>query len=333
MKRAVLVTLADEKYLKQAKQLFASAYLNGAWQGDYLLLANEIQDKKLHWFKKKGIKIYHCSPLVKRALGSHHVSTTSKCHIFDCYFKRWNQVVFLDADMIVNSSLGNLLKIKKLGAVRGNTQRTIRSKLKFRDNPLYIKLEESKILEKKALNAGLLVVNTSLITKNTLPGIKETLKKYSSISSSDEETALNIYFVDKWEELSSWYNCNPSLVSQKTGIPVQKIRAGIYHFIQGKNQKPWSIKSPFYNVWRRNLKNADSINFLLPRKIAQSPSQLEISFYEFYIKFRMLLYAPLIKTNNIMKRAKNGFNSLLGIIGGAIRKISPRIYKLLKRFF
>jgi len=47
MKKHLLVTLANENYINQAKQLFSSAYFNGGWDGDYLLLAHEIPENKL----------------------------------------------------------------------------------------------------------------------------------------------------------------------------------------------------------------------------------------------------------------------------------------------
>jgi hypothetical protein len=39
--KKLLVTLADEKYIDQAKQLFSSAYWNGGWDGDFMLLSYE----------------------------------------------------------------------------------------------------------------------------------------------------------------------------------------------------------------------------------------------------------------------------------------------------
>jgi len=43
-KKSVLVTLADENYIYQAKQLFSSVYFNVGWRGDYMLLAHAGKD-------------------------------------------------------------------------------------------------------------------------------------------------------------------------------------------------------------------------------------------------------------------------------------------------
>ena len=41
-----MVTLADENYIDQAKQLFSSVYWNSGWKGDYMLLAHNIPESK-----------------------------------------------------------------------------------------------------------------------------------------------------------------------------------------------------------------------------------------------------------------------------------------------
>lgn len=51
MKKNLIVTLADKNYIDQAKQLFSSVYFNAGWNGDYMLLAHEISESELRWFK------------------------------------------------------------------------------------------------------------------------------------------------------------------------------------------------------------------------------------------------------------------------------------------
>jgi hypothetical protein len=53
--RHLLATLADEAFLDQARQLFSSVYWKARWRGDYLLLAHEIPEGKLAWFRERGI--------------------------------------------------------------------------------------------------------------------------------------------------------------------------------------------------------------------------------------------------------------------------------------
>lgn len=58
---AVLITLADENFIEQAKQLFSSVYHNAGWSEDYMLLAHNIPEMKLKWFRERGILIKHCT--------------------------------------------------------------------------------------------------------------------------------------------------------------------------------------------------------------------------------------------------------------------------------
>ena len=68
-KENLLVTLADKNYIDQAKQLFSSVYWNAGWKGDYMLLAHEIPEKDLKWFRNKGILIKKCKPLYDKNIG------------------------------------------------------------------------------------------------------------------------------------------------------------------------------------------------------------------------------------------------------------------------
>src|SRR3989344_202987 len=115
---SVLVTLADEGFVDQAKQLFSGVYWNAGWRGDYLLLAHGIPERKLQWFRDKGILIRKCRPLYKKRIGWAPVNHTSKFYLFTPYFKKWKQVVFLDADIIVRASLDELTKVRGFHAVR-----------------------------------------------------------------------------------------------------------------------------------------------------------------------------------------------------------------------
>ena len=64
MKKDLLVTLADSNYVDQAKQLFSSVYWNAGWRGDYMLLAYNIAERDLKWFRDKGILVKECKAVL-----------------------------------------------------------------------------------------------------------------------------------------------------------------------------------------------------------------------------------------------------------------------------
>ena len=63
MNKHLLVAIADKGYIDQVKQLFSSVYFNAGWKGDYMLMAYEIPENDLEWFRKKGILVRKCGPL------------------------------------------------------------------------------------------------------------------------------------------------------------------------------------------------------------------------------------------------------------------------------
>ena len=91
MKKNLLVTLADENYLERAKQLFSSVYWNAGWKGDYMLLAHEVPEEKLKWFRDKGILVKKCKAIYNKEIVGWPTMVLSKFYLFTPYFKRWKK--------------------------------------------------------------------------------------------------------------------------------------------------------------------------------------------------------------------------------------------------
>jgi len=98
------VTLADKNYVKQAKQLFSSAYWNAGWKGDYMLLSHKVPEKELKWFRKKGILVKKCELFDKKDFEYWPPTILIKFYLFSTEFKKWKNVIFLDADIFVSFS-------------------------------------------------------------------------------------------------------------------------------------------------------------------------------------------------------------------------------------
>jgi lipopolysaccharide biosynthesis glycosyltransferase len=153
--KSLLVSLADENYIDQAKQLFSSVYFNAGWQGDYMLLAHEIPEEKLKWFRNKGILIKECKPLFEGKLESEHPTTVlCKFYIFTPEFKKWDNIVFLDADMIVRHSIQKLSKVKGFYATVDFNNSLLEKQFhkNIPNNLLFNKLSKNFNLNKYAFN-------------------------------------------------------------------------------------------------------------------------------------------------------------------------------------
>jgi lipopolysaccharide biosynthesis glycosyltransferase len=276
MKKSLLVTLADENYIDQAKQLFSSVYWNAGWRGDYLLLAHEIPNKKLKWFRKKGILIKKCKTLSTKTsgLGGRHLAVLSKFYMFTPEFKKWRNIVFLDADIIVRAPLDGLARVpvfagtnlipEKLSSYLNNF-----SKLPPQEfETLYNEAKNFFDLSKKGFNSGVMAFNTCVIKEDTFSELVRLYDRYNPIINIADEIPLNFYFNGNYERLPCIYNVYTSAI-KGLGLDLKTFDAIIVH---GMMEKMWDEKHPFYMEWKYNLDRADKIDLEkipVPRRLSK----------------------------------------------------------------
>lgn len=324
MKTHVLVTLADENYVEQAKQLFSSAYWNGGWDGDYLLLSYKIPEKKLKWFRKKGILIFKCKPLCKDSELRNRrdikwtKSVINKFYLFDYFFKKWKKIIFLDCDIIIRTSIKNLKEMDGFAVVKD-----VFPKLKMHFvNPLIINFEEDKLkfkeikkkfnLNSNSFNSGVMVIDNKLIEKQTFSEIVRLFEKYKNLTFLGEQPILNLFFYKRWNEIPVVYN-NSSLHLEKN----PSLKSIIIH--SNTSPKFWDDKSPFKNEWRENLQKADLIDVKHPILSINQFSEKEI-----------MKYSKKIEKINFYVRLVKRFDRDIGIFGIWLKEKCPAIYSFLK---
>ena len=286
----LLVTLADENYIDQAKQLFSSAYWNGRWEGDCMLLAHEIPEEKLKWFRNKGILIKKCTPLYDKNVGTFPPVTLDKFYLFTPEFKRWDTVIFLDADIIVRFPLVNLTGINGFAAVKDFPNKL---KYQFVTDKKYknaIKLKQNYNLDNYSFNTGVFTFSTNIIKKDTFDKLRELFEVYKNLVMWGEQGFINLLFYKRWVQLPQLYNIN---IYQATGCYLfnkKKIR-GVLHFIGAK--KPWNLKNPFNREWRYNLKRAELIDLKKRISAKEVWDKEKIKTYSKYIRIKQIVYSPI----------------------------------------
>jgi lipopolysaccharide biosynthesis glycosyltransferase len=314
-KRNLLVTLADKNYIQQAKQLFSSAYWNAGWKGDYMLLAHEIPEKELKWFRNKGILVEKCRPIIKEGFGRWPVSVLSKLYLFSSEMKKWKNIVFLDADMIVKYSLDNLTQVQGFNAWKGSE---FEGRFNFENETRKKELAKKYNLRWKAFSGAVFAFSTDIIKDYTLKHLKFIANKYQDRIKNDE-AILGIYFYKKYHPLPEVYNvCLNYLAPLKNQ---RKVKGIVLHFIgTGGGEKPWNSQNPFHEEWKANLEKAELIDLkkrvLNPKRL----SQREIYRMSSRIKFLKLAWK--------VREAKERF---LGRIGKFIRKRNENFYCNLKK--
>ncbi len=329
IKNKVLVTLANENYLEQAKQVFSGAYFKAGWTGDMLLLTHEISEDKLSWFRERKILIKNCSPItVERTNGKWPAVVLDKYYIFTEEFKKWDKVIFLDADTIIRKPLTDLENVIGFGAITSHKHFSslwLNKLHMFLEGINQSPLKELKTkydFQTKSFNTGVLAFSTDIIKPTTFLDLVNITNKYFSISASGEEAILNIHFYKQWQELSELYNFYPDFVIPEAKLKPSEIEAYILHFIINK---PWIPTSPFYQEWKNGLLLADQIGIIeAPKdftKIFNASEYLQKVNKRrkkyFYNRYLLLL---LLKIDKI-----------IGLLGLLLKKISPKLYRSIKK--
>lgn len=313
MSKSLLVTLADENYLDQAKQLFSSVYFNSDWNGDYMLLAHEIPEDKLVWFKNKGILIKKCKALSKGNVGKMPSVTLSKFYLFTIEFKKWDRVVFLDADIIVRFPLEQLTKVRGFAAVKDGPFKLDYGFITKGKNVNIKKLTSNYDLNIMSFNSGVFVFSTDIIKKDSFQKLKELTRLYKDLSIYGEQGILNLFFYKKWNNLPRVYNVPPYLATSSYLTKKKSDFKGILHFVG--DHKPWDKKDPFHESWRLGLDRVDEINLNERRSLENGWTKKEVIDYNRRLEKKIAFLVPV-----------RYLDYLIGQVGIFLRKYLPKGY-------
>jgi lipopolysaccharide biosynthesis glycosyltransferase len=314
----LLVTLANENYLEYAKQLFSSVYWNAGWSGDYMLLAHEVPEKKLKWFRNKGILVKKVKPISTKGIRfmSHPPVVFSKFYLFTPYFKKWKNIVFLDLDIIVRASLDELTEVRGFAAPK-ETGLRFKQLFNDKDKKSYDKLKKNYELRGYGFNTGILAFNPQIIQKGDFKKLMEITRDYGKIITLVDESIINLFFYRQWKKLPPVYNLHPCKIFRYNLIKPKEVKTRILHFVKFK--RPWEKDSFFYKEWESNRKRAELINLKKIPKINKL-KEGEIEDNLDHIKSRLRIINLL-----------DSIDQLLGEIGEYLKKDHLTLYCDLKK--
>ena len=297
MKKPLFVTLANKNYLEYAKQVFAGAYFNAGWKGDYMLLAHDCTQKDTKWFEKKGIIVKHCRPIYQNQIADTPPVIISKLYLFTPEFKKWSHIIYLDADVIVRASLDRLLGVREFASVEDVFSSRLESEIvkkkkiisrgvsmpEFKN--LMLSLKKKYNLKIHNFGAGMFVLNTHLIKNETFHEIKKIIDDYHKIAVNADQFALNLYFYKKWQKLPAVYDFYIYKDKNQWGLVSNKIQSIVIHFC---TRKPWTTNNYFYKEWLSNYSRSDQIDLgKIPIGLVWSPAK--IFFYSLYLMIREII--------------------------------------------
>ncbi|MCB9358781.1 hypothetical protein H6503_02525 [Candidatus Woesearchaeota archaeon] len=337
--KSVIVTMGNSKYLDAVKQLFSSIYHNSGWKGDYLFLHRDVQEKDLEWFKSKGILLKKISPIRKKRITDFNPIVLDKLEIFKTYFKRWDHVIYLDADMTVNASIDALTKIDSFASVP-DMDYSIRWQFYYdwRNNKgLYKELSQKYNLKKTSFNVGIMSFPTKIIKSETYNEIIRLFHRYKSIVSFPEQAILNLFFYDKWYMLPYAYNFYIYRTLLQRFLPSKRVRridsAIIFHYVA--QPKIWKIrKGHAYDIWNHNFIRHDEFDIqkrIIPSKIF-SREEIDLIQQVYKRKFKYIKFDIYLRYKiDQVKVALMRFDRSLGKIGIYLKTNHPFIYRMLGR--
>ncbi len=338
-KKNLVVTLADEKYILQAKQLFSSIYWNAGWDGDYLLLAHNIPKKELKWFIEKGIIIKDCQPLTDNSWGKNgdffQPLIADKFYLFTEEFKKWETIIYIDSDIIIKGPLSIIAKTKKIAAVSDLFYRKLEAQydIKLKSSNLLTQIN----LNKTAFNAGMFAFKTDVIYPNLFNDLTCFLNNYNDGLIYGEQSTFNYFFYKKWQKLPIIYNVYVNYLNFNLPKWMDCIAL---HFAKRENHPIlWDKKNKYYHEWKSNLDKADLIELNSIQKVKKW-SYLKIQFYSISLKIIFqsvklkLSIINYFKTNIIpfYKYLIGTPDRSLGKIGSLLKKTSPYLYYKIKKY-
>jgi len=332
MHKSLLVTLADKNFVNPAKQLFSSAYFNAGWKGDYMLISVGIPDKELEWFRKKGILVKKCNLLQKNKIGvsKRNPVVLSKFYLFTPEFKKWDNVIFLDSDIIIKASLNNLANVQGFYAAKDvdnhplSDQFCNKDRLSEENKLLSLELKRNYNLNRPSFNSGVIAFNTKIIQEDSFNRLIALFNKYGKIHNYGDQPTFNLFFYNKWKILPVVYNMYAGVIELSYGrMQASKLKGIIFHIFG--EEKPWDVGGSFYNEWKSSLKKAELIDLSKSQKGKPKWSFIKINFYSNYFLLRKNLFRILLSLYHKI-------NYFLGIIGRKIKKFSPSLFFSLKKF-
>lgn len=329
--KPLLVTFADKNYIEQAKQLFAGAYFNAGYDKDMMIISPDITEEQIDWFNDKKILVKKLNNPVPKYQNEKFPETLYLIfQIFTEEFKKWSHIVYLDIDILIRYDFSSLFQEKSFGACGDVLNQKLKEQFnkskvflspyspskhhqitKEQYNNSYVKLKKTYDLNTPMFNAGVFVLNTDIIEKNTFSNLLKLENDFGHISAAPPQGEINLLFYKKWNKLPQKYNVYPYYLKKFYKIKPRDIDGIFLHF--ASTLKPWDESSEFYGEWSSNLAKAEFIN--------KKPTTKNI--------LTKTLKTSL--TQKTLAKIIYKFDLLLGLLGLAIKKISPQFYLKIKK--
>ncbi len=272
---AAIAVLADSNYIEAVKQVIYSSYVHGNWKGDYVLLAHEVPEEKLGWFKERNIHILPTSPLIREDTRNNSPGkgknwpavVYSKLFLLHPSLKQYKKVIFLDADIIVRKDIRRLLWTKGLAARRENLGHNLLYQFvpdleytSHQHRQAVRSLQQRYCFNKPSFNVGVMVVPTGNNSAEEFRRITELANELHGLAYFPEQAVFNLYYYNHWTNIPYVYNdlfVNDTF--NRNGLWRRKNdRDAVILHLTG-SPKPWDPASEHFREWQQNYQQVDKL--------------------------------------------------------------------------
>jgi len=302
MKTLVAILTSEELFLP-TNQLITSIRTFWNYWWDVLLFTSFMPKMQEEFYKARWVKIITFESIFSWFNHSYPNIILLKFYLFTEFFKKWDQVMYLDVDITIRCDLNSLFSRYKnwIYAVRefwfAPLSSQFRTPSTFNDLEFskWKKIEKSIDLERWAYNTGVILFNTNIIHASTFPSLLKLYNDLGEISFFIDQVIINIFFYSQIKSLplcynnyiSFYYECEPESFLDITH------QYWILHF-PWKN-KLYNSKSPYFAYYSSILCSKNKINSYINQKILN---------LETYNIFLFSINQRIHKSNFILYRGK-----------------------------
>jgi lipopolysaccharide biosynthesis glycosyltransferase len=305
---SVAVFACDQEYVDSAVQAIAALHYKGRWQGDIVLLTDDVSREDIEWFRTRGVSVLSCAPITNHGkffndpVPALTRATLLRFYCFTDFFRQWERVLYLDTDILIRGPIDRVLNAqKKFAAVRAQFPTTVRDVfLPTISHEEKASLSQQFDLDAPTFNAGVFSLQPLLFSRDAFPKLVELYKKFGPLTKMGDQSIISAYFGSDWEELPSLLN----LQMNSTAVPARFASAFVIHFCG--TLKPWHAGHPLFPEWMRMRERADGMDVSHPLA-RTSPLLLLVSTFIFTVRSHLqmrfvLLCVHLLKFVNSFLR-------------------------------
>lgn len=307
MASSVLVTLADESYLEAARQLFACVHLDAGWSGDLLLLAHEVPEAKTAPFRDRGILVHPVAEWRRERPSRYHApAVLSKFELFTPFFRAWENVLYLDGDMMFWASLERLAGVRDLHAVSDRTDLAWQFR---REGPAEASADLARRYDtrREAFNTGLLAFPSDVIRDDTRDILRGLYDRYEGLHANADQGVVNLHFAGRWKRLPDFYAALRHVPARHFEVRKDAFRTIGRHFVGAP--RVWEPGNPWNEEWRASLARFEELDARRKQPPARVWSGWEIRRYWWWLhahRAAVRTFGPLAPAWRALRRTPPG---------------------------